>query len=120
MNPRTVRSLAAVLLLASLATATVAEDAAPVVNVNTATLEELAYLPGIGEKTADNIAYAREIGVRFEKPADLLQIHGIGEKRLEAIKPYLAFTGETTATAPIGASTAKPRKIRRPREGPAQ
>ena len=116
MYPKPARILASVLLLAILATAAQAQDAAPVVNVNAATLEELTYLPGIGEATADNIMYAREIGVRFEKPADLLRVHGIGEKRLEAIKRYVVFTGATTATAPIGTSTAKPRKIRRPKE----
>ncbi len=120
MYPKPARILAAVLLLAFLATAAQGQDAAPVVNVNAATLEELTYLPGIGATTADNIMYAREIGVRFEKPADLLQVHGIGEKRLKAIKPFVVFTGQTTATGPIGSSTAKPRKIRRPREEPAE
>jgi len=66
-----------------------------VVNVNTATKEELVLVPWIGEVRADEI-----IAVRAQKPfaqiEDLLLIKGIGEKTLAKIAQYIAFEGETT------------------------
>lgn len=64
------------------------------VNVHTCTVITCAYLPGVGEKTAALISAAH--------PADLAAldgIKGIGEKKLEGMKPFLAFAGETTCTA---------------------
>lgn len=55
------------------------------VNINTATKEELMTLPGIGEVLAGNIIAYRTANGPFTSPADLLNISGIGEKRLEAI-----------------------------------
>lgn len=66
-----------------------------VVNVNTASIEQLMVLPGIGEKKAALIIEARK-NKPFAKPEDLLEVKGIGEKMLEKIKPYVTFQGETT------------------------
>jgi competence protein ComEA len=55
------------------------------VNVNTATAQELDTLPGVGPATAEKIiAYRREHGP-FQRPEDLLQVSGIGEKKLAAM-----------------------------------
>jgi competence protein ComEA len=54
-------------------------------NVNTATAQELDTLPGVGPATAEKIiAYRREHGP-FQRPEDLLQVSGIGEKKLAAM-----------------------------------
>ena len=53
------------------------------VNINTASLEELDTLPGIGPvKAAAIIAWREEHGP-FRYPEQLLEVSGIGEKTLE-------------------------------------
>ena len=61
------------------------------INVNTATLDELMELPGIGEVKAKAIISYREQHGDFLSPEDLLNVYGIGEKTLEKMKPYLIF-----------------------------
>jgi competence protein ComEA len=56
------------------------------VNINTAAEEELKTLPGVGPKTADAIlAYRQEHGP-FQRPDDLLEIRGIGAKKLARMR----------------------------------
>jgi competence protein ComEA len=56
------------------------------ININTASLEEIQELDGIGPvKAAAIIAYREENGP-FQKVEDLLNVTGIGEKSLEKIK----------------------------------
>lgn len=56
-----------------------------VVNINTASAEELMSLNGIGEKTAAAIIEYRK-DFPFEKPEDIMNVRGIGEKKYENIK----------------------------------
>ncbi len=56
------------------------------VNINTAGIDELTTLPGIGRATAEAIVkYREEIGF-FKSIDELLDVSGIGEKKLEAIR----------------------------------
>jgi len=57
--------------------------------LNTATAEELDTLPGIGPKTARAIVEFREQNGKFSKPDDLLQVPGIGPRKLAAFLPHL-------------------------------
>lgn len=59
------------------------------VNINLASLEELILLPGIGKKTAEKIIEYRESHGKYSAPSDLLNVSGIGEKKLEKIKSLL-------------------------------
>ena len=54
------------------------------VNLNTATLEELMTLDGIGQKVAERILSFREKNGPFQKPEDLMMVKGVGEKIFEA------------------------------------
>lgn len=64
-----------------------ASPAAPTkVNINTATQAELETLPGVGEKTAEKIMRFRETQP-FTQVDDLQYVQGIGEKRMEALRP---------------------------------
>lgn len=63
------------------------------VNINTASAEELALLPGIGESYAQNIVAYREENGAFLSPQDLLSVEGIGQARLEAILDHITVGG---------------------------
>ena len=70
-----------------------------VVNVNTATQEELQLLPGIGESRAAALIEARKRRGGFQKVEDLLEVKGIGESGLARLRPHLTLEGKTTAKA---------------------
>ena len=56
------------------------------VNINSAGIDELTTLPGIGESTAEAIIkYRNEIGF-FKSVDELLEVSGIGEKKLDDIR----------------------------------
>ena len=59
--------------------------------LNTATAEELDILPGIGPKTAQAIVEFRDKNGKFTSPDDLLQVPGIGPKKLAALKPHITL-----------------------------
>mgnify|MGYP001558495450 CR=1 FL=1 len=69
----------------------------PVVNVNAATVAQLAFLPGIGPKVALQIVAGRP----YRSAAELDKAKGIGPKKLAGLVPYVTVNGPTTATAKI-------------------
>jgi len=60
------------------------------VEVNSASLEDLILVPGIGEKTALKIVEARQREGKFRRLEDLMKIKGIKEKRLEKMRPFIS------------------------------
>lgn len=64
------------------------EQAAGLVNINTADAAELMKLKGVGEKTAEKIIEYRA-QTPFEKPEDIMNVKGIGEKKFEDIKDHI-------------------------------
>ena len=61
------------------------------VNINTATLEELQTIKGIGKKKAEAILQYRKEHGAFRTKEDLLQVKGIGKKALEVIESQVTF-----------------------------
>ena len=61
------------------------------ININQAALEELIAIPSIGEKTAQRILEYRKNQGRIKELNELLNVKGIGQKKLNIIKEYIAF-----------------------------
>ena len=61
------------------------------VNINTATAQQLEALPGIGPTYAQRIIDYRNAHGPYTPPSQLLNISGIGEKRLAAIWDYITI-----------------------------
>lgn len=75
----------------------------PVVNINTATLEQLCYLPGVGKVMAARIVAGRPYRVQ----GSLVYVKGIKDARLRVMFHYITVSGPTTAAAKIHAAGAK-------------
>jgi competence protein ComEA len=66
-----------------------------VVNINTASREELELLPGVGPmKSAAIVAYRSN--KPFKDPKHLVRVKGIGRKTLHRILPFLVVEGPST------------------------
>ena len=61
------------------------------ISINTANLESLMMLPGIGEKTALAIIEYRETNGLYQEIEDIMNVKGIGEKKYEKIEPYISL-----------------------------
>ena len=71
-----------------------------VVNINTATSEQLQLLPGIGKKKAEDIIKHREKKGEFKAPEDIKKVKGIGKGIFKKMKDNIVIEGETTAKLP--------------------
>ena len=60
-----------------------------IININTATVEELTALPGIGEVLAGRIIQERNENGSFHSIDDILRVNGIGETTLNNIRNYI-------------------------------
>jgi competence protein ComEA len=58
-------------------------------DLNTATLEQLDTLPGVGPATARAIVTYRSRHGRFRSVTELLEVPGIGPVKLEALRPLV-------------------------------
>ena len=101
MTRRSVQFLGSVLMFAiaalvlAPAAARGATPPAPIsgekVNINTAGVDELVTLPGIGKAYAERIVEYRQKNGPFKKVEDIINVRGIGEKTFERIKDRLTI-----------------------------
>jgi len=88
--------LPGVLLALLLAAPALAGGTAGVVNVNTASAEQLQQLPGVGVSRARAILELRRKRGGFKSVDELRDVKGIGEASLERLRPHLVVRGPTT------------------------
>ena len=74
------------------AAATATATATAPVNLNTATAEQLATIPGVGQKMAERIIDYRQKNGGFKKVEDLMNVSGVGEKSFLKMKPLITVT----------------------------
>lgn len=67
-------------------------------NLNTATAEELAQLPGIGSALADRIITYRSDVARFGEPPEITAVPGVGEATYRAIADRLTVDSPQTVS----------------------
>ena len=89
------------LLLAATAAFAVAAASTPstpqgVVNVNSATAEQLQLLPRIGPALAQRIVDFRDSNGPFHSTDELIAVRGIGERSLAQLAPFVSIDGNTT------------------------
>lgn len=68
------------------------------IDINTATVQQLTSLPGIGEVLAQRIIDYREEHGDFQSVDELLNVSGIGQSKLNNIKPRIKVVLQTEPT----------------------
>jgi len=67
-----------------------------VVNINTASSQELELLPRVGPALAGRIIEFREANGPFQTVDEILAVKGIGESSFEKLEPFIVTSGATT------------------------
>jgi competence protein ComEA len=67
------------------------------IDINSATVDELMQLKGVGSHHAAGIVEFRDANGPFETPEDLMRVTGVGQKTFEKNK-HLIRVGETGTT----------------------
>ncbi len=70
-----------------------------VLNLNTASLDQIDALPGISAKVAAAVV-AERTARPFSRPEDVMRVRGLSRKRFERLRPHLTVTGATSFVPP--------------------
>jgi competence protein ComEA len=73
------------------------------VNLNTATVTELMQLPRVGPRTAERIRAFRQDHGPFQRPEELMDVKGIGEKAFRRLRPHITVDGTAPSLDPVPA-----------------
>jgi len=92
-------------ILALIMCVALAGTALAVVNINTASKEELTTIKGIGEKRAQEIIDYRKKNGDFKSVDDLEKVPGIGPGTMKQIRSQVTVSGKTTADKPADKGT---------------
>ena len=98
------KSLLVILATAAVIAATggvAASQPSGVVNINTASAQELQLLPRVGPALAGRIIAFREANGPFRTVDEILAVKGIGESSFEKLEPYIVTSGATTLTEKV-------------------
>jgi competence protein ComEA len=90
-----------------------AAEKARTVNINQASVKELANLPRVGEKLAERIVAHRTDNGPFKRVEDLMAVKGVGDKMFERLRPYLATNGATLTEGLLGSQDPQEPSSRR-------
>ena len=82
-----------------------AGTAAAVVNINTATKEELTTIKGIGDKRAQEIIDYRKKNGDFKSVDELEKVPGIGPGTMKQIRSQITVSGKTATDKPADKGT---------------
>jgi len=82
------------------------ETSSKLLDLNTATVEQLEKLPEIGPTTAKAIVRFREKSGPFRRVEDLLAVRGITKRRLEKIRPLVTVTPPAKSEQPSAGTSA--------------
>jgi len=68
---------------------------AGVVNLNTASLDQIDALPGVSPKLAAAVV-AERTARPFGRPEDVMRVRGMSKRRFERLRPHLVVTGPSS------------------------
>jgi competence protein ComEA len=88
-----------------------------VLNLNSATLDQIDALPGVSPTLAAAVV-AERTAHPFARPEDVIRVPGMGKRRFERLRTHLTVTGPSTFVPAKGrAGPAGTRSGPRPRPG---
>lgn len=68
------------------------ETGSGLININSASIDQLKELPGIGDVLAQRIVTYREINGPYQTVEDLVNVEGISESLVESLRPLITVT----------------------------
>lgn len=82
------------------------KKAPPVIDINTASVEEWKALPGIGESISNRIIKYRERSGGFARMEELTGVFGLQDSVVDQIKPYLRVNPQTVPKSSLNRASA--------------
>lgn len=78
----------------------------PIIDINTASIEDWKSLPGIGESISNRIIKYREKTGGFARMEELSGVFGLQDSVLDLVKPFLRVNAQTVPKSPLNRASA--------------